>query len=48
MNKTKELLWKIRTAAADGKLPVENIPIADIKQCVYSEIGVYQNTVTES
>ena len=48
MNKTKELLWKIRTAVADGKLSIKNIPIADIKQCVYSEIGVHQNTVTEN
>lgn len=48
MNKTKELLWKIRTAAANGKLPVENIPIADIKQCVSAEIEVYRNTVMES
>ncbi len=48
MDKTKELLMKIRTAAAEGKLPTENIPIADIKQCVSAEIEVYRNTVTES
>lgn len=48
MNKTKELLWKIRTAAADGRLSIENIPIADMKQCVSAEIEIYQNTVTAS
>lgn len=48
MNKTKELLQKIRTAVSEGTLPIEDVPIGDIKQCVYAEIGVYQNTVTES
>ncbi len=47
MNKTKDLLVKIRTAAREGKLSVDNIPIADIKQCVYAEIELNQNTITE-
>lgn len=47
MNKTKEILMKMRNAVSEGGLSAENIPIEDIKTCVYSEIGVYQATITE-
>lgn len=47
MNHTKELLVKIKTAVVDGRLSGENIPIADIKQCVASEIEVNRSTFTE-
>lgn len=48
MNKTKDLLWKIRTAIAEGKLQIEDVPIADIKQSVHYEIELSRNTVTHS
>ncbi|MCM1185102.1 MAG: FkbM family methyltransferase [Lachnoclostridium sp.] len=38
MNRTKELLVKLKAAILDGRLSVENVPIADIKQCVAMEI----------
>lgn len=47
MNRTKDLLLKIRTAIVNGKLYVSDIPIDDIKQSVYLEIKVNQNTVTD-
>lgn len=47
MNHTKELLLKIKAAVLDGRLSGENIPIADIKQCVASEIEVNRSTFTE-
>lgn len=46
MNKTKELLLKIRKAVAGGALPAEGVPLADIKYCVSAEIELYQNTMT--
>lgn len=48
MNKTRELLWKIRAAVLNERLSAKDIPIAEIKQCVFAEIGTYQNTVTEN
>lgn len=47
MNKTKDLLCKIRTAINKGQLKAGNIPIADIKDCVHYEINIHRNTVTE-
>lgn len=46
MNHTKELLLKLKTAILSGRLSVENIPIADIKQCVAAEIKVNKCTFT--
>lgn len=48
MNKTKELLCKIRNAVLGGKLPIEDIPIADIKQSVYWELELNRNTVMQN
>lgn len=48
MNKTKELLCKIRNAVIGGRLPVEDIPIADIKQSVHWELELNRNTVMHS
>ena len=47
MNKTKELLLKIRDAIVSGRLPVSNVPLADIKSSVYYELELNRNTVTE-
>jgi len=47
MNKTKELLLKIRTALLAGKISITDVPFEDIKQCVSAEIELYQNMVTE-
>lgn len=38
MNHTKEILLKLRNAIQNGTLPLESIPLADIKQCVYVEL----------
>lgn len=46
MNKTKELLLKIRAAVVSGRLPAENVPIGDIKESVRFEIELHRNTVT--
>ncbi len=46
MNKTKDLLLKIKNAVVNGQLPVGGIPLADIKQCVYAEMELYRNTLT--
>lgn len=48
MDKTKELLLKIRTAIESGKLTAMEVPLEDMKQCVYAEIELYRNMVTES
>lgn len=45
MNKTKELLLKIRNAVASGALSADGVPIADVKYCVSAEIELYQNTM---
>lgn len=47
MSQTKELLSKIITAISEGRLPVENVPIEDVKQCVYAELEVNRSTFTE-
>ncbi|MCM1326526.1 MAG: FkbM family methyltransferase [Bacteroidales bacterium] len=47
MNHTKELLLKLKAAILDGRLSVENIPIADIKQCVAMEIKANKCTFTK-
>lgn len=47
MNKTKNLLVKIREAAADGRLSAGSVPIADIRQCVRTELEVHRSTFTE-
>ena len=47
MNQTKNLLLKIREAISDGRLPVGTVPIADMKQCVRTELEVHRNTFTE-
>lgn len=46
MNRTKELLLKLKAAISSGRLPVENIPIADIKQSIVMEIEVNKDTFT--
>lgn len=46
MNRTKELLVKLKTAISSGRLPVENIPIADIKQSAAMEIEINRDTFT--
>lgn len=43
MSDTKELLVKIKEALLDGRLGVENVPIADIKASVYAELDVNMN-----
>ncbi len=48
MNHTKELLLKLRDAVQSGALPVENVPLEDIRQCVYAELQVNRSTFTES
>lgn len=47
MNQTKNLLLKIRDAVSDGRLPVGEVPAADMKQCVRTELEVHRNTFTE-
>lgn len=47
MGQTKELLLKIRAAVVDGRLQAGEVPIADMKQCVYSELQVHRSTFTE-
>ncbi len=47
MNHTRELLIKLRNAVQSGALPVENVPLADIRQCVYAELQVNRSTFTE-
>ncbi|MCM1215149.1 MAG: DUF6492 family protein [Lachnospiraceae bacterium] len=47
MNQTKDLLLKIRTAVAEGKLSSAEVPVADMKQCVRIELEMHQNTFTE-
>lgn len=47
MNKTKDLLCKIRTAIEKGQLKIGSIPITYIKNCVHYEIDLHRNTVTE-
>lgn len=44
MGRTKELLLKIRDAVSEGKMALEEIPVDDIKQCVFSELEV--NSIT--
>lgn len=46
MNQTKSLLLKIRSAIADGRLSGKQVPIADMKQCVYQELQVNRSTFT--
>lgn len=48
MNHTKELLLKIKAAVSNGSLPAENVPVADLKQCVYSEVQVNRSLFSES
>lgn len=48
MNHTRELLLKLRNAIQSGALPVENVPLADIRQCVSAELQVNRSTFTES
>lgn len=38
MNRTKELLTKLKAAILDGRLAAADIPIADIKRCVTGEV----------
>lgn len=47
MGQTKDLLLKIRAAIVDGRLQAEAVPLADMKQCVYSELQVNRSTFTE-
>ncbi len=47
MNHTRDLLIKLRDAIQSGTLPVENVPLADIRQCVYGELQVNRSTFTE-
>lgn len=47
MGKTKEILLKIRDAVMDGRLAAEDVPIEDLKQCVYDELQVNSITVPE-
>lgn len=46
MSKTKQLLEKISSAIRSGQLPLESIPIDDIKNSVRYEIELYRNTMT--
>lgn len=47
MSQTRELLLKIREAVSEGRLPVQSVPITDMKQCVYTELQVNRSTFTE-
>lgn len=47
MNRTKDLLLKIRTAVLEGSMPVEKVPIEDIKLCVSTELQANCSTFTE-
>lgn len=47
MSQTKELLSKIRMAISEGRLSAENVPIEDMKQCVYTELELHRSTFTE-
>lgn len=47
MSHTKELLLKIRAAVLDGRLPAQSVPLADVKQCVYTELQVNRSTFSE-
>lgn len=47
MDHTRELLLKLRTAVQNGTLPAENVPIADVKQCVYAALQVNRCTFME-
>ena len=47
MNQTKNLLVKIRTAIADGRLAAEAVPVGDMKECVRTELEVHRSTFTE-
>ncbi len=48
MSQTRELISKIRDAVSNGRLPAENVPIEDVKQCVYAELQVNRSTFTQS
>lgn len=48
MGQTKELLQKIKEAVRDGRLSEGNIPVADLKACVYSELQANCNTFSEA
>lgn len=47
MGKTKEILLKIRDAVLDGRLAVGDVPIEDLKHCVYDELQVNSITFPE-
>lgn len=47
VGKTKEILLKIRDAVLDGRLAVGDIPIEDLKHCVYNELLANRITFTE-
>lgn len=47
MGQTKDLLLKIRAALVDGRLPEDAVPVADMKQCVYTELQVNRGVFTE-
>lgn len=44
MNHTKKLLLKIREALLDGRLTAGEVPVADMKQCVWTELEMHQDT----
>ena len=48
MNKTRELVWKIREAVVDGRMAVRELPVEDIVHCVYTELELYQNTISQT
>ena len=47
MNKTKELLLRLREMIQSGKLSGDQIPVDVIKECIMSELKVSENTFLE-
>lgn len=47
MSHTKKLLLKIKAAVLDGRLPAQSVPLADVKQCIYTELQVNRSTFSE-
>ena len=47
MSHTKELLQKLKSAVLEGRLTAQEVPLEDIKQCVYTELQVNRSTFAE-
>lgn len=47
MGHTKELLQKLKSAVLEGRLTAQEVPLEDIKQCVYTELQVHRSTFAE-